>query len=272
MRDGSTVLDPRLGRLKHFDERSRNFEFRPAAAAPPHATKVWVPGITLDQGQEGTCVGHGCAHEANATPVVPSIVRTHLEALAWFDAAAKIDPWPGDDRNNGTSVLAGMKVGQSTGFWTNYRWAFDLEAAIQALMLEGPLVMGTNWYSQMYDTQPDGRLVPEGYVVGGHCWLVYGYVVAGDLLPAPFDERRLDFDVVLMQNSWGYSFGRAGRAFMAVTDWDFLRRNDGEVAIPVGRKDPTFVSPVPVDPAPKPKPKWRWVWDRWWHRWKKILA
>lgn len=262
LRDGSTTSDPRLGRLKQFDERSRSFAYG-IVAGQPYGTRVWLPLAALDQLAEGTCVGHGFCHEANSTPLVPTKPRTHRDAVDWFDAAAAIDEFPGVNRSNGTSVLAGAKIGVKFGFFTGYRWAFTLDEVKAALFNEGPVVMGTDWLSGMYNTTQAGQLVVSGTTEGGHCWLVYGFVLKGDLNPltgGPAPE-----DIFLMQNSWGLNWGIGGRAWMLASDYDWLRVNGGEVCIPVGRKDPTALIPVP-----KPAGYWKWVWNRLRRSWQRV--
>lgn len=269
LRDGSTTTDPRLGRLKQFDERSRRFQYGIRAQVFVPKTKVWVPQAALDQGVEGTCVGHGFGHEANAMPVQPFRTQTHTDALSWFDMAARIDPWPGEDRANGTSVLCGAKIGVQLGWYTAYNWAFDLQSALMALCEQGPLVMGTDWLDGMWDTDDRGQLRVSGTPQGGHCWIVFGFVKAGDVNPISNDIAPVD--VVLMQNSWGLSWGLGGRAWMTVEDYDILRKAGGEVCIPVGRKDPTLVlKPEPPKPKPKPAGHWKYFWDRIRRRWKRI--
>src|SRR3954470_10383425 len=168
LRDGSTTTDSRLGRLKSFDERSRGFGIagHPQFAAAPKTT-IWTPPPVLDQGPDGTCVGHGFEGEAGASPVE---VRpcTHDDALVWFDAAAAIDEWPNtQSRADGTSVLAGAKIGVKRGFITEYRWCFS-KADVYAALQEGPVVVGTDWLTRMFspesrrESNEQGRLYVEG--------------------------------------------------------------------------------------------------------------
>jgi hypothetical protein len=265
MRDGSTTTDPRLGRLKQFDERSRRFPWAARAEVLGWDTRVHTVMPALDQLSEGTCVGHGYAHEANATPVPLRVPLTHEGAVSWFDAAALIDEWPNtSSRTFGTSVLAGAKVGVNRGYFKEYRWAFSLLEALNAVCTEGPVVMGTVWRSGMYSPNAAGQLSVYGTDEGGHCWLVYGVVKAGDI--NPLTGQPAPFNIVLMQNSWGVWWGKGGRAWMSVVDFDAVRRADGEVCIPVGRKDPTAVEPV----KPKPAGKWKWIWNRIRRTWQKV--
>jgi hypothetical protein len=167
-----------------------------------------------------------------------------------------------------------MKIGVKDGFWDEYRWCFSIEQVISAVMLEGPVVVGTDWYSGMDSPDMTGRLTPNGVVVGGHCWLIYGYIPSGAV--NTLTGRKVPSDIFLMQNSWGYGWGLAGCAWITVEDFDVhLRQHEGEVAVPMGRRDPTYVKPN-VDPKPQPiperKPTWKWIWDRIWKRWRRVLV
>jgi hypothetical protein len=66
LRDGSVTQDRRLDRLISFDERSRNFpavrSTDPLATFPLRSFS-WSCNAWLDQGQQGSCVGHAWAHE-----------------------------------------------------------------------------------------------------------------------------------------------------------------------------------------------------------------
>lgn len=264
MRDGSTTLDPRLGRLKHFDEASRSFAYRMAAPSTVPFTKVWEVPTPLDQLREGTCVGHGYEHEAGSQPVATKYSHDH--ALVWFDWCANNDPFPGNSRESGTSVLTGAKFGQLKGYFKEYRWAFSLAEVKAAVANEGPVVIGSKWLTGMFDPDANGRLRVVGEVAGGHCWLIYGIVLAGDI--NPLTGQVAPEDIFLMQNSWGPTWGIGGRAWITATDFDLLRVDDGEVCIPMGRMDPT------ADPAPapaKPVVKYRWVWNRF-RGWIKVVV
>lgn len=255
MRDGSTTTDPRLGRLRQFDEASRSFSYASAAPALRWATKVWPVPVALNQLSDGTCVGHGFEHEAGALPV--ATLYSHDHALVWFDWAALHDQWPNtNSRADGTSVLCGAKYGVLAGYFSEYRWCFSRDEVKSAVANEGPVVVGTDWLDRMFDPDFDGRLHVEGAVAGGHCWLIFGLILAGDI--NPLTGQPAPEDVYLMQNSWGPTWGIGGRAWLTVADFEILRLSRGEVCVPMGRKDPTRTPPAP----PKPKYKKKWVWNR----------
>ena len=228
-----------------FDERSLNFRAAPQAVALPTGGRIWRTGPTLDQGEEGACVGFACAGEAAASPArVPNV--TDAYARAWFHRAQYLDEWPGQDYP-GTSVLAGCLVGRERGCWSGFRWAKSAEEFASAVVRTGPGVAGITWREDSYDTDALGVLRASGAVVGGHAILVFGFIPA---VPSQYMRNRLaslglldGFDSLgdaafLVQNSWGSGWGKEGRALVPVSimrDWVRAR---AELAIPVGRRVP----------------------------------
>lgn len=225
MRDGTQVEDPRLGRLIHFDEKSKLYKAvdRLEAGEGPRSY-TWrmrketlgpvsrINGLWIDQGGEGSCVGHGIVHEVACPPkIVKGLDNTH--AVDVYKRAQRIDPWEGE-AYEGTSVLAGLKIGVENGWYSEYRWAFGEDELWATVGRLGPAVLGIPWYESMYAPNKNGYLVPEGRVVGGHCLILTGQSV-----------KRGDYEGL---NSWD-TFGpfKIARPHMAR-----LLREGGEAAIP----------------------------------------
>ena len=209
---------PKLDRLIEFDERSREFPIRTLLTATTRRSYTWRVGVSLDQGNEGACVGFGWAHELSARPSVHPM--TNASAFTIYYAAQKVDAWPGEDYE-GTSVLAGAKVVQSMGFLAEYRWAFNENDLALAVGYKGPAVLGTYWYEGMdsYRTDSSGRkwLKPTGAIRGGHCYIAHGYSV-------PLNAYKI-------WNSWG----APSEYYIHKDDMAILLANDGEGCIPVKR-------------------------------------
>jgi hypothetical protein len=209
-----------LGRLQEFDEKSRNYPVRMLLGdVPALFTKIWDCDVWLDQGTEGACVGFSWAHELSAEPSVYHVGETGAQLI--YREAQQIDEWPGEDYE-GTSVLAGVKIVKSLGFIEEYRWGFSLSDVLDAVVNIGPVVLGTNWYEGMWNTDQDGYIWPTGSLQGGHAIAIIGY-----------DHER---GAVLLHNSWGQSWGVDGRAWVSVPSLEFLLDNQGEACIPVVRK------------------------------------
>lgn len=220
LRDGSHVTDPRLDRLAHFDERSRQYPVAATLTATKPRSYTWSCSTWLDQGREGACVGFTMAHELAARPT-PIAGVTAKDATRIYRAAQKLDPWPGENYE-GSSTLAGMKVLQAEGKITEYRWAFSLEELVLAVGYRGPCAIGVNWYEGMFAPDPKGFLRPSGARAGGHCTLVVGVSIPGEY--------------VTIHNSWGTAWGNRGRARIAFADLRRLLAEDGEAVFATARR------------------------------------
>lgn len=240
LRDGSSVEDVRLDRLVQFDRRSRLYNVAEVVGDAGLRTKTWKLDERLDQGPDGACVGFGVTHRLLAAPLQvereplkhePGATRFAKEQIYW--EAQKIDPWSGGSypgaspRYEGTSVLAGVKVAQSLGFFGVYRWAFTIDDVLKALSAEGPVIVGTNWLDGMFRPRPSGLLEVQGGVAGGHCYMLRGLT----LKPRLKGESSVG-PVVRVTNSWGRDWGTNGEAFLRVDDLEALLKAQGEACIP----------------------------------------
>lgn len=211
------MTDPRLGRLEHFDIRSRAY---PVTLPPkPLRSYTWRGGPVTDQGREGACVGHGWTGELTARPKPVHMDKPDEYAHFLYRRCQQIDPWPGDDYD-GTSVLAGAQELKARRLIGGYEWAFTFDAALMAIAYRGPVVLGIPWYDSMYEAA-GGTVRVGGSMVGGHCILARGVSL----------RRRS----VLLRNSWGKSYGIGGDAWIGFDDLRRLLREDGEAVIPTGR-------------------------------------
>lgn len=218
---------PRLDRLVSFDERSRQYPIRGLlGAVPPRKRIVWRTGEQLDQGSQGACVGFSWLGEALASPVRVDLKKTGYATYRAGDLAGQvyrsaqyIDEWPGQDYE-GTSVIAGVKIMVSLGFYKGYRWGFGLDDLRYGILATGSAVLGIPWLTGMWDPDPTGVLHATGDVAGGHAILCNGY------------EPGFGFH---LQNSWGAGWGKNGGAWIPDSDLGKLLAMDGEACFPVGR-------------------------------------
>jgi hypothetical protein len=239
MEDFSTRI---VDRLPEFDERSRLY----AAVSPidtrPFRNRGWTCDVYNDQGSEGACVGFAWSHELSARPRI--IPKDAAFALEIYHRAQELDQWPGEDYS-GTSVLAGVKAvrehmnSQGVPYIGSYRWAFGIQDVLRVLSYAGPVVLGIDWYYDMYF--PDSvthRITPTGELVGGHAILAkHQKIVKLDpLLPAQWDNLDLDKSHVRLHNSWGTNYGLGGDAFISVRDLDKLLLDGGEACIAFNRQ------------------------------------
>lgn len=233
--------DRTFDRRPQFDERSRSYPIR--AALPEQVERKahqWRPGLVIDQGREGACVGFGWTGELLASPVrvkVPDDTAGDTLALDIYHQARTLDEWPGEDYE-GTSVLAGAKALTERGYMPEYRWlgvgspTSAIDDLIDTVIAHGCVVVGTNWHDSMYETRPSGLVEVSGPVVGGHCWLVYGYHPSMRITGEPWTAR---FEVLRFRNSWGPSYGNGGSALIKVEDMAGLLTDGGEGCVPVRR-------------------------------------
>lgn len=226
---------PGLGRLFAPDVRDGRFLLREHPRTQQVAlrlpAKTWpMFSLPLDQGNTGTCVGHGWRHLLTAVPVV---VRPNLPPSAFdiYDWATQLDEWTDNDhdaeRQYGTSVRAGAKALQTQGKVGEYRWTNEVDEAAdwiagvdaQGKAIGGPVVIGINFYASMFDLDSEGymRIAPNTVLSGGHCMLLLGW-----------NQERGAFRGL---NSWGVSWGQRGRFWL---DGDTARRlftEDGEICV-----------------------------------------
>lgn len=240
-------------------------ESHPFGAVAPHTVAVAERTLTLpswhwthDQGQQGSCVGHGSAMErairngAQArAEKLPSPGRRYDPLHIWNEAK-RIDPFPdtnpGDQ--NGTTVSAAYDVlrdigprrclvrfdaarqvpvpysekppSPADGVAAN-RWATTVDEIRTAIQGGSPVAIGVDWYEQ-FDTpvqHPDGDWyipAPKGSTGDGHCVCLYGA-----------SDRRQAFKV---KNSWGRSYPLA---WLPYTTMSKLLAAHGEACIATDR-------------------------------------
>ncbi len=189
-----------MGRIAAPD--ARDARFRLATVTPKLAaasTRYWRTGPVLDQGPFPHCVGFSWAQFIASAPMMTKLPRYSYPSDL-YRSAQDMDEWEGN-AYDGTSVRGGVKALQSQGRIAEYLWSTDADEVRRYVLSRGSVVMGTNWYSQMFTPEAhDGYLVPEGAWVGGHAWLVVG-----------FSSKRQSFRLL---NSWGLKWGHGGRAWI----------------------------------------------------------
>lgn len=212
-----------LGRVFHPDDRDLKHPMLRRLAASEAAvpdvfarTPTWVG----DQGPTSMCVGFAWAGFMRAQPLsVTTQPASQPETI--YHEAQKIDPWEGENYD-GTSVRAGGSYLKNIHDFDEYVWSFDLDHIKRWIFEHACVVVGTNWYMDMFvpTLQPFTKahsewvIKPGGEFAGGHAWLLYGY-----------DNKRGFFRMV---NSWGKGWGRSGRAVIRYEDMQRLLDEDGE--------------------------------------------
>ncbi len=216
-----SVLAP-LGRLVSKDERDKKFLLaKPKRTETLPDRRVWNISGILDQGNTPQCVGHAGRHYLNAGPIVN---KGGPSARGLYDMAQQNDEWPGTNYE-GTSVRGLFKAFKQLGIVKEYRWAYDVETVMKHVLTTGPMVMGTNWYMDMFTPDRWGYVTPQGENAGGHAWLIIGV-----------DRYRKkgmtgEMGAARCVNSWGTNWGEKGRFWLSLRDLGRLIEEDGEACV-----------------------------------------
>lgn len=228
----------RLDRVRHVDLASLNWPVRDILTVDQYTNPrsyTWGLVERLDQGPDGACVGFGFSHELAARPGVVSGV-TDLWALHYYWDAQRADDWAGGSypgakpSYDGTSTLAGARVGKARGYYKEYRWALSLADLVTAVGYQGPAVIGVDWTEDMLEPDDHGFIHSTGEIVGGHCVCIIGVKIIRQADGA-VDPLRSYF---IIQNSWGRSWGTDGRCAITFVEMMTLWPG-GDFCIPVGR-------------------------------------
>lgn len=178
----------------------------------------WDSNWWGDQLDTSRCVEFAFHHWLNAGPIRPSLLAPYWEIGSVYSEAQRVDEWDGEDYE-GTSVRAGAKVLQARGYIQSYLWGWSFADLLNAVLDIGPVVVGTNWYSNMFTPDSEGKIRVGGSLEGGHAYLVSGV-----------SRRR---ELVRIKNSWSREWGKRGRAYLSFDDMERLISEEGEVCLAI---------------------------------------
>lgn len=204
---------PVLARYIEHDDRSRNY---PAPTADVR-TVFWTRhGSVLNQGQLGSCTGNATVDQLNHNPLwSKGKTRHEKQAVQCYTLATKLDNIPGSypDQDTGSTALAAAKAANQLGWISSYTHAFGFDHCLAALSVQ-PVMVGTNWYEDMFNPDPDGTVHIGGQVAGGHEYALTGI----DL-----NNRR-----VQALNSWGRGWANHGNFWIGFDDLERLLSEQGD--------------------------------------------
>jgi hypothetical protein len=208
-----------LGRTHKPDERDNNYliENHLLTTRPTKklTSRYWDDnGWWGNQGNTPQCVGYSWAHWLEDGPVSQSGVAPIIQPRVIYENAQKLDEWPGENYD-GTSVRGGVKYLQKMGKVKNYYWGYSLQTLIDTVLNVGPVVVGTNWYNNMFYPDRRGIIRVGGRLAGGHAYLINGV-----------DTNKKLFR---LKNSWGRNWGQYGSAYISFSDMERLIKEYGEI-------------------------------------------
>lgn len=237
------MMEYGTGYVHVLDPKEREYELREYmqdAAEPDSMVRLWAAGKpVLNQGSRPSCVGHSCAHYLFAGPVRNRIKRQTTKRVKrngkWrtvtvtekLPAMDPIEIWgrsqekfmPERDPNEGSNTAFALEVLREEGFVGGYvnvigaggstrpethvRVDKDFQAMCQAILTEGPVVVGTSWQGAMGSPGEDGfmRIDRNAYFTSGHAYLLIGISMT---------TGNPDLDYVIVLNSWGPTWGGKG--------------------------------------------------------------
>ena len=190
---------------------------------------TWQVSRILDQGINGTCVAAGTLGACDCDD------EFHVDSK--FTSASilpfwKLIPNTGALPGGGAQVRDGLKAAKAAGYIDGYAQLRTLPEILSWIEKHGPVLLGTDWMSDMDDPTVAGVVNVGGSVRGGHCYYGNG-------------DGSVGFELV---NSWGIDWGKAGHFYMSRASLAKLRQGDFEAwAL-------TQKAPAPPTPTPTPNP------------------
>lgn len=197
---------------------------------PPAVELAHVPAVT-DQGPLGSCTGHAVACAVGVRLLAQRVGAWLPSPLDLYLGARQLEGTV--DRDAGALLADVLRHAEREGIAPDEMWPHaaagpsfrgpappmvtstrgrtrlvthaPLDWHIDTLRWElacgYPVVLGVRTFAALDAVGPDGAIpMPEGPAVGGHAMCVVGYD----------DARR----ALRVQNSWGTSWGAAGRAWL----------------------------------------------------------
>ncbi len=203
----------------------------------------------LDQDDVGSCEGNTAAEFLNSAKAINNRRRfwhnlapksggssrdkaylSETHAVGLYSKATTLDndeiPGVYPPTDTGTSGVGIAKAMKAFGGITQYNWTFSFDAFLAALQTQ-PVMLGTNWYQDMFDPDAKGYVQPamrDQDPAGGHAYLALA-----------LDWRN---ERVGCQNHWADSWGvkiggKPGRFWVKFPVMQRLLAERGDSLVPV---------------------------------------
>ena len=169
----------------------------------------------LDQGETPHCVGFAGAQWGNTLPVDDKYDNSDGHDLYYLCKVMDGEP----KEENGSNSRSLAKALKQAKRLNTYAFAANVDEIIQWLLTKGPVLIGTDWYTGMFNPDSQGFIRPTGVVEGGHMYLAIGYDPATEIIE--------------YLNSWSDDWGLNGRFYMWKNDATKVFANQGEGLVAV---------------------------------------
>lgn len=216
--------DIKFGRIEIYDRRDDDYPADVFLKSLPNlqlSSRYWYcDGWSGDQGSSSHCTAYSWLAYLHDGPVV----QEHFTQKPMYNPAdlyKKLQENDGVIRPSydGTTVRAGAKVMKKLGFIKEYRWTRNVEDITKALLVFGPVIVGSHWYTDMMKPDANAKISVSGNSIGGHAFLLNGVDVNKNLYR--------------IKNSWGRRWGIQNHGFIDINDFQKLIDKGGEVCIPL---------------------------------------
>ena len=181
------------------------------------------PDFRMDQGAEGTCVGHGCTNVllAGPTPHLYFPEFVDIENAHQYSRRLYLEASGDTSYQQGTYTRLALDVLRKWGRISAYYRLTSVDEIIDTVLHVGPVTFGTLWYYSMFRTYDQYenqyvRVSTSSGIAGGHLYCLTGVNLAPKAGP-PF---------LRMENSWGPGWGHNGTARITIDDAHVLFDGD----------------------------------------------
>lgn len=240
-------MERTYGRLINFDQKHRLYNIKPVLLVAGFSMNLpqsvnWKCPIVVDQGSEGSCVGHGWVNVLASGPQsIPDM--DHETAVVLYHDAQKLDPWEGGAYPGatpfyeGTTVSSGGKACMANGYIGGFCWSFEFFDFLVGVAHFSPAAIGVNWKAGMQNTDDNGFIHYDGDTMGGHC-------VCIDQLEIK-DPYNINYetDYAAGPNSWGDDWGNSGRFRISLGDLEKALKDNGEACFPLAKRQQPLIRP-----------------------------
>lgn len=225
-----------FGRIKLHDEKSREHEHKARKGARIASVRHILAADHVDQFFLSGCVGFSATNMLNTRMAFRSRKRFNTalkgikanrylnneDGIRNYSEATKRDPFEGayPPVDEGSSAIGVMKWLKSQGVISAYDWTFTFAAFLDALQRQ-PVLVGTNWYDDMMETDANGIVHSTATGdSGGHEYLANAIIRPKKLIG--------------FEQSWGEHPEGFHATFFMPFDLaeELIIRQEGDVAVP----------------------------------------